>query len=293
MFRYPEFTIAKQIAEELEKLGFEPYIALEQQTLQGVKEAIFKKLENVEYFLFVDFRRERLYDEGDSNLLSEEYRGSLFSNQELAVATFQGYDVLAFQEEGVKKTDGILRFVQANCIQFSDRKSLPSLVAEKVKERKWNPNWRNELIFERENEEFEDERVPWADGRWFPIKIINQHKDRFARQCVAYAERIRDLQNNKTINLELVELKWKNTTTIDVSIPPRQFRYLDGVHVNSSNPNTVWLGINHFVANWEKLHTNFQIRLAGDYEIDIIVFSEGFSPARAKFKLHIGTRCKI
>ena len=101
LVKYPEFTIAKQIAKKLEKLGFEPYIALEQQTLQGVKEAIFKKLENSEYFLFMDFRRERLYDEGDSNCLSEEYRGSLFSNQELAIATFQGYEVLAFQEEGV------------------------------------------------------------------------------------------------------------------------------------------------------------------------------------------------
>ena len=68
----------------------------------------------------------------------------------------------------------------------------------------------------------------------------------------------------------MVELKWKNTTTVDVSIPPRKFRYLDGVHVNSSNPNTVWLGINYNVANWEKLHTNFQIRLAGDYEIEYV-----------------------
>ena len=50
----------------------------------------------------------------------------------------------------------------------------------------------------------------------------------------------------------------------------------------------VWLGINYNVANWEKLHTNFQIRLAGDYEIEYVVFSEGFSPARAKFKLHVG-----
>ena len=285
--RTPELTMANQISEELKKLGFEPYVALEQQTLEGVKEAIFKRLENVEYFLFVDFRREGLLKEGENSFYSGECRGSLFSNQELAIARFQGYEVLAFQEKGVKKEDGILKYIQANCMTFSSRKNLVKTVVAEVR-KNWNPNWRNELVLERENDDFEDERVVWGNGRWFPIKIINQHKDRFARHCVAYAERIRDIQNNKTIELELVELKWKNTTTVDVSIPPRQFRYLDGIHVSTNNPHMAWLGMNYQVANWEKLHTNFQIRLAGDYEIECVVFSEDFSPARAKFKLHVG-----
>ena len=284
----PELEIAKQISNKLIELGFdEPYIALEKQTLQGVKEAIFERLKNSEYFLFIDFKREGLFKEGEINIESGEYRGSPFSHQELAIATFQGLEVLAFQEEGVKKDDGILKFIQANCKTFSDRKELPSLVTNEVR-KKWNPNWRNELRFEREEEDFEDERVAWAEGRWFPIKIINQHKDRFARNCVAYAERIKNLQNSEITNLELAELKWQHTSTLDVSISPKQFRYLDGVHVNSSHPTTVWLGINYNFANWEKLHTHFQIRISGDYEIDYVVFSEGFSPARAKFRLHIG-----
>lgn len=287
----PELEVAKEISHQLKKLGFEPYIALEQQTLQGVKEAIFERLRNSEYFLFIDFKREGLFKEGEINFESGECRGSLFSHQELAIATFQGLEVLAFQEEGVKKDDGILKYIQANCKTFSDRKELPSLVASEVR-KKWNPNWRNELRFEREEEDFEDERVAWADGRWFSIRIINQHKDRFARHCVAYAEQIKNIQNDEIINLELTELKWKHTSALDVSIPPKQFRFLDGVHVNSSHPTTVWLGINYNFANWEKLHTHFQIRISGDYEIDYVVFSEGFSPVRAKFRLHVGSQMK-
>lgn len=287
----PELEVAKQISHELTELGFEPYIALEQQELEGVKEAIFRRLRNSEYFLFIDFQREKVQKFGTLGVWDGEYRGSLFSNQELAIATFQGLEVLAFQEEGVKKDDGILKYIQANCKTFSDRKELPSLVASEVR-KKWNPNWRNELRFEREEEDFEDERVAWADGRWFPIKIVNQHKDRFARHCVAYAERIKNIQNNEITNLELTELKWKHTSALDVSIPPKQFRFLDGVHVNSSHPTTVWLGINYNFANWEKLHTHFQIRISGDYEIDYVVFSEVFSPARAKFRLHVGSQMK-
>ncbi len=287
----PELTIAKEIGEKLEELGFEPYISLEQQTLQGVKEAIFSRLENVEYFLFIDFKREQLYDEGDSDFLSEEYRGSLFSNQELAIATFQGLEVLAFQEKGIKNQDGVLKFIQANCITFSDRKSLPKIVANEVK-KNWNPNWRNNLFFENEESDFQVERADWAEGVWFPIKVVNQHKDKIASHCEAYAERIRDIQNDKMTNLELIELKWKNTSTADVSIPPKQFRCLCGVHVNAHNPNTVWLGINYKIADWEKLHTNYQIRISGDYEIDYVVFSDNFPPSRARFRLHIGKQMK-
>ena len=132
----PELEVAKQISIELKKLGFEPYIALEQQTLQGVKEAIFEKLRKSEYFLFIDFRREALLKEGEINFGTGEYRGSLFSHQELSIATFEGLEVLAFQEEGVKNDDGILKFIQANCKTFSDRKELSSLVASEVR-KKW------------------------------------------------------------------------------------------------------------------------------------------------------------
>jgi len=67
-----------------------------------------------EYFVFVDFKRERLND-------TIECRGSLFSHQELAIASFLDLEVLAFQEAGVKQSDGIMGFLQANAISFTDR----------------------------------------------------------------------------------------------------------------------------------------------------------------------------
>jgi hypothetical protein len=128
-----EVTIANQIEQSLRSMGFDPYVAVQEHTLQGVKETIFKKLANAEYFLFVDFKREKLYTANSED--TRECRGSLFSHQELAIATFLEHESLAFQEEGLKRDDGILRFIQANCIPFSDRKQLPSLIAEKIKEK--------------------------------------------------------------------------------------------------------------------------------------------------------------
>ena len=285
--KYPEFSVAKQIAKKLEKLGFEPYIALEQQTLQGVKEAIFKKLETSEYFLFVDFRRERLYDEADSNLLSEEFRGSLFSNQELAIATFQGHEVLAFQEEGIKKTEGILKFIQANCIPFTDRKKLPNLVAQKIRKLKWKPDWRNELCLDRDQTDYQDAVAPNTGfGRYYHIRVYNKHKDKITRNCLAYIETVKDMSTGKTKSLELVELKWKGVIKETVSIIPKSFRYLDALHINQSNPTVAFLGINPFVVDWTGYEREYQISGIGDYEINYVIFSEDFPPCRAKFRLH-------
>jgi hypothetical protein len=111
-----EIQVANGIAARLEKLGFDPYIAVAEQTLRGLKENIFEQLRKSEYFLFVDFKRELLV-----SMESQVCRGSLFSHQELAIASFLNIDVLAFQEKGVKQTDGLLQFLQTNCISFTDK----------------------------------------------------------------------------------------------------------------------------------------------------------------------------
>jgi len=285
-----ELTIANQIAEKLDEMGFEPYVAVGEQSLKGVKDNIFKRLENSEYFLFIDFKRERLFKEDDNFVDTGAHRGSIFSHQELAIATFKDYEVLAFQEEGVKKDDGILRFIQANCIPFSDRKGLPAIVADRVRERKWDSNWRNELLIRRENSDFKDAINVNVPGRYYHIRVVNSHKDRIARNCIAYVELIKNISNRTARRLELIELKWKGISTVGVSIAPKSFRYLDAFHVNYSNPTTANLGLNPFIVDWQGYVQDYQIIGQGDYEIDFVVFSDDFSPIRARFRLHIGAQ---
>jgi hypothetical protein len=97
-----EIGIAGAVGTELRQLGFEPWIAVANQTLSGIQEFVFDALKNSEYFIFLDFKRERL--EGTS------FRGSLFSHQELAIASFLGLELLAFRESGTK-LEGLLAFV--------------------------------------------------------------------------------------------------------------------------------------------------------------------------------------
>jgi hypothetical protein len=148
-----EPKLAEEIRTKLTSLGFDPYVAVAEQSLRGLIENLFEQLSQSEYFLFVDFKRERL--DG-----TDVHRGSLFSHQELAVASFLGIEVLAFQEQGIKLTDGILGFIQANAISFSERNRLPEMVFDYVQQRmaegRWDPRWRNELALERRPEDFSD-----------------------------------------------------------------------------------------------------------------------------------------
>ena len=78
-----EIEVANTIGRVLEDMGFEPYIATQEQTLLGLRENIFWHLTTSEYFLFIDFIREQFAN-------SPEHRGSLFSHQELAIASPHG-----------------------------------------------------------------------------------------------------------------------------------------------------------------------------------------------------------
>lgn len=278
-----EVDIAHKIVEKLEKMDFDSYIAVEEQTLKGVKENIFQRLSESEYFIFIDFKRERL------NMPDPVHRGSLFSHQELAIAAFLSIEVLAFQEEGVKRDDGILKFIQANCIPFKDRHLLPDVVAEKVRERGWNSNWRNELLLERDDKDYGDAidvRVN-KKSRWYHIKVRNLHWQEIARDCIAYLESVKDLVTGKVKTFELVEFKWKGVNIPRIAISPKLFRYLDAFHVYYDSPTIAHLGINPFIVDFTGYYEPYTLRGPGTFELTYVVFSENFSPARAIFILHI------
>ena len=74
----------KKIGFEVERFfkdkGFETYFAERVHSPEALTEHIFKFLRKSEYFVFIDFRRNKIS--------REEYRGSLFVNQEIAISTF-------------------------------------------------------------------------------------------------------------------------------------------------------------------------------------------------------------
>jgi len=277
-----EVAIVHQIYARLEKLGFDPYVAVQEQTLRGLKENIFRQLGYSEYFIFVDFKREKLEDQ------DAVYRGSLFSHQELALASYLDIPLLALQETGIKKNDGILGFLQANMISFteSDRHLLPSVIADKVIERGWDPNWKNELVLERDPKQFTDPFVTNAGkrGRFFHIKVRNRHRDRIATNCYVYLEKATKLDPSTEIPLQTVELKWRGYMLPNAHILPQTTRDFDAFFIFHDAPEML-----QFQSFTDASDFIPQIGGAGRYELRYVVVSDNFLPVRGVFTVDLSS----
>jgi hypothetical protein len=288
-----ELGVAAIVKGLLEGLGYEVYIAGEQHSLNGFTENILSILEKSEYYLFIDFRREEIVIENEKqqNKITQKYRGSLFSHQELGIATYLRKEhTLIFQERGVLERDGIKGFVQANPITFRSRKELPSTIIETISKECWHTGWRIELLMEREADEHEDTfyQPMTSDVRFFHIRVTNNHNLKTAHECLVYLTSIIDLSNGSIRHPPLVEFKWKAVKTKSVAILPNQFRYLDAFFVERHIPNIVYLGINPFLLDFTGVYPPYMINGPGDYELEYVLVSREFQILTTRFRLHIG-----
>lgn len=284
-----ELSIAEIIQDRLIEIGFEVYVAKKDHVLACLTSNIFNKLENSEYFLFIDFKREKLIRIIDGEERDEgKYRGSLFTNQELAIATFlKDIEVLGFQEKGLSYREGILPYTQINPIEFDDRNILPDLVIQKVNEKGWTNNWRNELQMSFRDHFDEIDRVALVDlpSRWFHIIVKNLNTRKVARNCIAYVERIRHIERGITRVPDQIELKWAVLTSQSISIAPNTERKLDAFWYAVSD-GVIRLGINSFLVDNNQTPRQYILGITGTYEIDYIVYSDNYSPSRLRLRIN-------
>jgi hypothetical protein len=93
-----------------------------------------------DFYVFIDFRRERL---GTSR--PPVYRGSLFTNQELAIAYILDFENAIFlQQEGIE-LNGILRYMGSNSERFKRTDEVPHLVRALVNDRHWDVRYTRHL----------------------------------------------------------------------------------------------------------------------------------------------------
>lgn len=272
-----EADIAKQIEGELINLGFDTYLAIEQHTLKGLKENIFKHLVDSEYFLFIDFKREKLNNSGN-------FRGSLYTNQELAIASFLEKEVIAFQQKGILHIDGMLSSLQLNPIEFNNREKnkLPDLIEQQIKQSGWNHQWKNKLSISVQPHYDDAHKVGGDVGRHYFLRIDNLHKDKIAFNCTAYVKSIFCKTTNLPIPTETVELKWAGSLVATVTIMPKSYRLLDAFLVLKSRPDLLI-----FSSFSDSLRHLPPLSGIGEYEIVYIVVSENFPLLEIKTTINI------
>jgi hypothetical protein len=279
-----EKDIARNLSFELSNLGFFPYVAVYQQSLEDLKRNIFFNIESSEYFIFIDFKREKIG--------RKFRRGSLFSHQELALASYVKMPLIAFQEDGVIPNEGVLGFLQGNCEKFSSRGDLVQRIIEKVKRENWKPNWKKQLRIKI------DDLQPYVDtsillnngtfsghqGRFFHLKVINPHITTSARNCAAYLLSVRNKEDKKTKLLELAELKWTGYHFPNVLIPSQNYRKLDAFWVNHSNPDIINMNL---LADYTGFYP--VIKGPNTYILEYMIVSDNFPTIKYRMNLDVGT----
>jgi hypothetical protein len=167
-----EVAIAKRIGELLEHRGFEPYVAKEVQNVFEINSGIIGQLKNSDCYLLVNFRREQV----DPSL----HRGSLFSNQEFAVAYALGFDrIIVVNETGVK-SEGMLGYIGCNTKALETDDECLIIVENALDRSEWEPSYSRRLRAENirlESFQYKHFTGELMDGRFLSLDIANGRSD--------------------------------------------------------------------------------------------------------------------
>jgi hypothetical protein len=290
--RPDEVTLVNQIKERIEnELHFEVYIARLDHSINSLTENIFSRLEHSEYYLFIDFKREH-FDPAHLPLRAgqNQYRGSLFTNQELAIAAYiKDIDILGFQEEGVLPLDGMMNYLQLNCDVFRTRDELPNLIIRRIQEEGWRNNWRNELVVNYINDrdipalrpEIRNDQQVLVPYTFRHFRVTNLNDRKIALNCIAYIDNIET--DGVSWKPSISELKWRNIISPNILIPPKETRELDAYSI-PEHREFVMLGLNTHIVDYTGLVEEYKLR-NGTHVITFIIYSENFSPVKIRIRL--------
>ena len=215
-----EKSIGTQLVSYFEKNGFEPYFAEEVHSPLGLTQSIYDNLRTSEYFVCINFERE------------DGVYGSLFVQQELAIASYEKLPLVAFHQPAVKLS-GVAKYLHVNSIEFNSFKDIILNLDRLTKT--WDAQSKNQfrLSFGNEHLNVVIHNQNNVLSNWYHITVENLSSIFTAKNCYAYIEEIQDVQNKKSVfgeNEYKNELIWAGTGRIDVNIPYKAKRDIDALY---------------------------------------------------------------
>jgi hypothetical protein len=253
-----------------ENRGFSTYLAEEVQSLEALTENIFHHLRNTEYAVFIDCAREKLSP--------GEFRGSVFINQELAIAAFLPIEESRVFHEGGVIREGVVEYLIAKPIQFSSEREFLEKLKEETKE--WESGWRNDLSLEflRMVPNVRDQYGNYED--WYHLQVKNNHRDKYARNCVAYVSKIKNLDTGEEGVPGNFELVWAGTGLFERHILPKASAEVDAFFIVRGQDV---IRFHHRPSTSSQY--GMPVLHKGSYLLTYLVVSENFEQVTKTFKL--------
>jgi hypothetical protein len=140
-----ERTISQELYDWFEAKGYKPYVATQVPTIPEINTGILSELKSSDYYLFINFERETVNPHGTG---SPFRRGSMYTNQELAVAVAFGFDQLILLNQKTVRREGILHYMGVNTTPFDSIRDVLRTVQEVVSTARWENTFSRHLIVE-------------------------------------------------------------------------------------------------------------------------------------------------
>lgn len=276
-----EKNIGIEVDLYFKERGFGTYFAEKVHSPEALTEHIFTYLRDSEYFVFIDFKREKINE--------NDYRGSLFVNQEIGKSTFLKIPGIGFHEKNVKR-EGILNFQIYNAFSFEDGTEIIAKLREETSD--WDSNSINELYMSHDSVNNHKDIVLSNHQNksltdWWHVEVKNRNKRKHAFSCMAYLSKITNLQSNNIINIPTIELIWSGLGDYSVNIMADGKREFDAIFIIHDDNKIRFQG-----RELTTTSPRFQLPILdnGEYLLEYTVVSSNFEAARREFILkHLGT----
>ena len=268
-----ERQIAAEVCALLVKQGFQPpYVAIQTQTIQDVNFSIISELKNSDYYIFIDFAREKISSRGWFKPL---FRRSVFTNQELAIAYILGFkEVLYLQQEGVN-LEGLGKYLLSNAVKFKHKSEVPQIVEQEVRNKGWLPTYSRHLALgtptHGQASQYTDDTGTYQQYIWL-LEVENLRHDTAAFDTLARLNEI-TLPNGKKISCPDREfLKWAGKrNAYSVTILPKASARFDLFALDQANTSHLYLHSERDVTPRNPI-----LNAPGNYILHYQLFSKGF-----------------
>jgi len=278
-----ERELVDSISSLLRRKGFTPYGAIEAQSIQDINNEIIGMLKRSDYYIFIDLRRERI----SGYFWWAKYRGSLFSNQELAIAyTLEFEHALFLKQKGIV-LEGIGKYILSNAKAFERPDEIIDLIESEIDRRNWSPNYSRNLVAQYIR--FYP-RVPYIDHtllypqlrQIYHIGIRNCRNDAVAVNVIAHLIAIIPLGDSTFNHVDRTDLKWATQMGYTRNIPPDETVPFDAFVLDEENPHHVYM---HSLSD---AHPRIPIiSQIGRYILQYQIYSENFPVSEFKIELNL------
>jgi len=277
----------REVASNLEKWfrlgGYDPYVAVQVQTIGDLNAGIIGALKASDYFLFVNFPRETVVAHDQ-----EWRRGSLYSHQELAIAYAFGFEHFLVVNHKNVKHEGVQKFVVSNVPEFERPAEVLPLVKAAVEAARWTPSYSRHLSLDPlrwAGEVIYTDHAGQRSQKTLHGDVANNRADRAAYHVVAHLNEVINLNAGQQIDHgDRMVLKASGFRGYEHTIWPNSSCPFDLLAVSVDDPKLVFLN-----SSLDLVPRTPIIRAPGVYELRYRFIAEEYALLERSVRLeHTG-----